>query len=80
MAQKGDVIENSVTGQRIVFIQTARDTQGKLLQYEVFENHKGVISPVHVHPVAEERFKVLSGTMTVRIDEKKNNFIQVMFW
>ena len=35
MAKPGDVIENPVTGERIVFRKTARETNGELLQFEL---------------------------------------------
>ena len=36
MAREGDVIENPVSGARIVFRKTARNTNGELLQFDLF--------------------------------------------
>jgi hypothetical protein len=35
VAHAGEVIENPVTGERVVFRQTARDTGGELLQFDL---------------------------------------------
>ena len=69
MARRGDVIENPVTGERIVFLRTARDTAGALLQFEDrLAPHASSIGRVqHSHPRQEERITVLAGTVCYRI-------------
>jgi hypothetical protein len=43
VAHAGEVIENPVTGERVVFRQTARDTGGELLQFEpIFTREMGL--------------------------------------
>lgn len=66
MVPKGDVIENPITGERIRFLKTAHDTNGKLLQLELFVGPRGFVAAEHVHPRQEERFQVLSGTLRFR--------------
>jgi mannose-6-phosphate isomerase-like protein (cupin superfamily) len=63
MARSGDEIVNPVTGHRIVFRKTARDTDGELLQMDWIGGSGWRAGPVHVHSFQEERFEVLSGTL-----------------
>ena len=48
---------------RIVFLKTARDTNGELLQFDDFMQGGGHVPIEHVHPYMEERFEVISGTL-----------------
>jgi len=63
MAHAGEVIENPVTGERVVFCQTARDTGGELLQFDHYLKVNGIGPYEHFHPRQHERFRVVSGTM-----------------
>lgn len=67
MAKAGDVIVNPVTGERIVFLQTAQETGGELLQADLFVKPGGFVAAEHVHPHQEERFTVRSGILRLRI-------------
>ncbi len=52
MALKNKTICNSITGQEITFLQTARDTAGQLLEMESgFRPYSGE-PPPHYHPTA----------------------------
>ncbi len=64
MAHAGDVIEGPRT--KILFRQTARDTDGALLQFEQWVQPNTPATPAHIHPRQTEYFRVLSGTMGVR--------------
>jgi quercetin dioxygenase-like cupin family protein len=66
MAHRGQVIDNPVSGERFVFHQTTGDTGGELLAFELFLTPHGHVPGGHVHPVQEERFEVVSGTMRFR--------------
>jgi quercetin dioxygenase-like cupin family protein len=69
VARAGDVLENPITGQRLIFRKTGRDTGGELLEVEsVYERPSPSRLPEHYHPHQEERFEVLSGTVHVLID------------
>jgi quercetin dioxygenase-like cupin family protein len=61
------IVHDPARRQRIRFLQTAADTNGKLLQIEVWAA-EGANVPPHVHPSQEERFEVLSGTVTFWVD------------
>jgi quercetin dioxygenase-like cupin family protein len=68
MAVKNKMISKPGSGQTIRFIQTARDTGGRLLEMEsIYASHSK--EPVaHYHPLQEEEFTVEEGSISVRID------------
>ena len=66
MAYAGQTISNPVSGERITFTQTASDTDGELLEFELELTPDGSVPGAHVHPQQEERFHVLSGRMKFR--------------
>jgi quercetin dioxygenase-like cupin family protein len=68
MARAGASVENPVTGERIVFVQTAETTNGELLQLDVFLRPHGFVATEHIHPRQEERFTVMAGTATFSIN------------
>jgi quercetin dioxygenase-like cupin family protein len=67
----GDTIENPVTGERIVFRQTSRETGGEAVVIETFVQPHGCVAAAHVHPSQEERFQVLRGSVGFKIGRKK---------
>lgn len=67
MIKAGATIENPVTGDRIVFLETARETDGELLRFDNFHRAGGIGPPPHVHPLQEERFTVKTGTFGVLV-------------
>jgi mannose-6-phosphate isomerase-like protein (cupin superfamily) len=67
MIHAGDTIENPVTGERIVFHQTSRETNGEAVVFETFVQPNGFVAAAHVHPKQEERFEIISGTLGVKI-------------
>src|SRR4051812_50159370 len=71
MIRAGDTIENPVTGERIVFRQTSRETNGQAVVIETFVQPNGFVAAAHVHPSQEERFEVLRGSVGFRVGRKK---------
>ena len=71
MAYTGQSFENPVSGERITFLQTAADTDGALLEFELELSADGHVPGAHVHPEQEERFHVLEGEMTFRLGARK---------
>ena len=66
MTDQGDMIDNPVTGETIVFLKRAGDTDGQLLQMELLlEVDARVLE--HVHPRQEERIEVVYGTLRFRL-------------
>jgi mannose-6-phosphate isomerase-like protein (cupin superfamily) len=66
MACAGQILENPVSGEHIVFHKTASDTEGELLAFELWLAPDGHVPGAHVHPEQEERFEVVKGTMKFR--------------
>ena len=63
MARPGDEIVNPRTGQRMTFLKTSKDTNGQLLQIDCVSPPSGVKEPEHVHPLQENRFEIISGSL-----------------
>jgi quercetin dioxygenase-like cupin family protein len=61
MATSGQVLENPITGERIIFRQTAQETGGKKLVIDHFLRPHTSTFPEHVQLNQEERFEILSG-------------------
>jgi mannose-6-phosphate isomerase-like protein (cupin superfamily) len=68
MIHAGDVIENPVTGERLVFEKTSAETRGEYVLFECCVKPSGFVAAPHVHPFQEERFRILEGTVMFRID------------
>jgi mannose-6-phosphate isomerase-like protein (cupin superfamily) len=71
MIQQGDVIENEVTGERLVFVKTSQETNGELVVVEAFVKPTGFVASAHLHPYQEERFEVLSGEVGFKLDRSR---------
>lgn len=71
MAKPGDVIENPITGEKIVFIQTAEDTDGECLEMDLFVRSGGYVAAEHIHPKQDEEFEVRAGKLALFINGKK---------
>jgi quercetin dioxygenase-like cupin family protein len=71
MAFTGQTINNPVSGEQITFLQTAADTAGELLEFELSLSPDGHVPGAHVHPEQEERFHVLEGTMKFRMGMRR---------
>ncbi|MBX7107579.1 MAG: cupin domain-containing protein [Chitinophagales bacterium] len=76
MAFKNKQISNPKTGQDIKFLQTAKDTDGKMLEMEATYNSHSKEPAAHYHPFQVEDFTVLSGQLTVRMDGQLKILIQ----
>lgn len=68
MAYKNKTITNSKTGQTIKFLQTAQDTGGRLLEMESTFRAHTTEPPLHYHPYQDEKFIIISGQLTVRLN------------
>jgi mannose-6-phosphate isomerase-like protein (cupin superfamily) len=67
----GGTIENPVTGERLVFLKTSRETDGELVVIEAFVKPTGFVASAHLHPHQEERFQVLRGTVGFKLDRSR---------
>jgi quercetin dioxygenase-like cupin family protein len=71
MIRAGDLIENPVTGEKILFRQTSRETNGELVVIECTVEPNGAVAMAHVHPSQEERFEVLEGKLRFQRGKEK---------
>jgi quercetin dioxygenase-like cupin family protein len=71
MIRAGDMLENPITGERLVFRQTSRETGGEAVVIETYVQPNGFVAAAHVHPAQEERFEVLRGAVGFRVGRKK---------
>ena len=61
-------IVNRSTGERIVFLRTAQETEGALLEMDDFWARDDHQTPEHIHPAMEERWEVIAGKVRLAID------------
>lgn len=73
MAKPGDVIENPRIGARCVFLRTGRETGGQVMEADLFVQPGSKAPPKHVHPIQEERFKVIEGSLTTWVSGKESS-------
>lgn len=73
MVNSGDVLEHPVTREKIVFRKTARDTGGELLQMDAYLQSGAFVAAEHIHPLQEERFEVIAGTLRGRVAGKESS-------
>lgn len=66
----GRVIENPISGERIVIRESGWQTGGKLLAFDLFLPPGGHVPAGHVHPIQEERFTVVAGRMRFRLGRR----------
>jgi len=80
MIKPGDEIINPRTGQRMKFLRTSKDTNGELLQIECFNSPGGVKEPEHIHPLQENRFEIISGSLMFSVagEERRLNAGEVI--
>jgi quercetin dioxygenase-like cupin family protein len=70
MIRQGDRLENPVTGEALIFHETAAQTGGQLVRVETIVQPDGFVTAAHIHPAQSERFEVLDGTLGLRIGNK----------
>jgi len=67
VARAGDTIENPLSGERIHFEVTGTESRGEYLAGRIRLAGLGAGPPEHVHPIIEERFRIVSGTLSARV-------------
>ena len=65
------VLSNPVTGETIAIRKTAAETGGEYVEIDLLLAADGQVPGVHVHPLQEEKFEVLAGTMKFRYGRRK---------
>jgi quercetin dioxygenase-like cupin family protein len=66
-------IDNPATGERYTFLRTSEDTGGALFVLERRHRPGGLVAE-HVHPLQEERFEVVDGEITFRIEGRDRRY------
>lgn len=61
------MIENPISGERIIVRTTAAATDGELLAWEMFLAPGGRVPSSHAHPSQTETFTVVAGTLSFRV-------------
>ena len=67
----GQTIENPVTGERITFHKTSRDTGGEYVLVETILQPDAFVAAAHSHPYQSESFQVLEGRVGFKLGRKK---------
>lgn len=70
MARAGEEIYNPVQNDWVVWRETARETGGELLSADLIVSPRGG-NPLHVHPLQEEHFRSVSGTLGVQVGDEQ---------
>ena len=71
MLRAGDMLENPITGERLLFRKTSSDTGGEAVVFETFVKPGGFVAAAHVHPHQEERFAILAGSVGFRLGREE---------
>ena len=71
MIAAGTRITNTRTGQIMRFAKTAAETNGELLRIDCISPPSETREPEHIHPLQENRFEIISGSCTFRVDGKE---------
>jgi quercetin dioxygenase-like cupin family protein len=64
------VIDNPISGERIVIRTSGAQTQGRLLSFDLSLPPGGHVPARHVHPEQVERFTVLAGQLQFRVGRR----------
>jgi mannose-6-phosphate isomerase-like protein (cupin superfamily) len=67
MATKGRSISNNKTGEKITWLETSFDTQGKQLVFDFSVSPNGKLPVTHFHPNQAETFEIQKGEFCIKI-------------
>src|SRR4051812_5208721 len=76
MAKAGDVIENPVTGERMVFVDTAADTGGERLKIDLHLTPTAHNASSHRHARQRERIAVVRGELRIVVADGAPRTVQ----
>jgi quercetin dioxygenase-like cupin family protein len=72
MSKAGQVIENPITGERVVVRVGTEDSGGDLLVADLYVRPGGAVVGEHVHPTIRESFTVVRGRVGFRLDGRES--------
>jgi mannose-6-phosphate isomerase-like protein (cupin superfamily) len=67
MARAGDTIYSPVTGETTTFLETAADTDGRLLRIEMTADPRAAGATAHLHPRIVERHHLQEGRLAYHV-------------
>jgi len=70
--RRGEVVENPVTGERVVILTDPFEHPDKVLTSLLYVTPGGRVSVKHWHPTLTERFHVIAGQVGFQIGEEKH--------
>jgi len=71
MIVPGQTLTNPVTGERLVFHVTARETGGEYVRFEAVVSPGGTLASPHLHPYQTERFEILEGSLSMTVGGRR---------
>jgi mannose-6-phosphate isomerase-like protein (cupin superfamily) len=71
MAKAGEIVENPITGERVIWRRTARDTGGELVECDLYVRPHGFVVTEHVHLSQQESFEVIEGVISFRVNGRE---------
>jgi mannose-6-phosphate isomerase-like protein (cupin superfamily) len=65
--RRGDILENPITGERLVFAATSAETGGECTVFDAYVRANGSVAAPHVHPYQTELFEIRTGRIGVKL-------------
>ncbi len=62
-----DTIQNPITGERIVFLETSHETGGRRVVFDTYVAPGGFVAAAHLHPYQVELFQVITGRLAIQL-------------
>ena len=76
MLKNGDILENVLSGEKMVFWATTEETRGEYLSYDYYLKPFSPVEPKHFHPMAEQRFTVKQGEFTLNMNNETKTYFR----
>jgi quercetin dioxygenase-like cupin family protein len=67
LAYKGQTIHNNITGETLTFLETAADTNGEKLIFDLVLKPGSTVPMKHTHTKQDEIFELISGTVHIEV-------------
>jgi mannose-6-phosphate isomerase-like protein (cupin superfamily) len=74
----GDMLENPITGEVLIFRQTSAESNGASVVFETVVQPAGFVAAAPVHPAQTERFEILEGTLGMRVGSEERLAVAVV--
>ena len=71
MATAGKSLQNPQSGEVITFLKTSSDTNGEYVLFELLCSKKGGVPFEHIHPLQNETFTILEGSVYFKLNGKE---------